>query len=72
MGEFSKAPEGQPTENIELQLRTAEGKLHDWLRHRDECEKKLKSANYMVDSLGADRDRLEWQLDQRKTQEAAA
>lgn len=67
-----EAPSGQPTENIELQLRTAEGKLHEALKWRDECEKKLASANWLVDSYGEDRDRLEWQLEQRKKREEVA
>jgi len=70
MSEFKKAPDGQPTNNIELQLRTAEASLHEWLRSRDDAEKRLASANYMVNSLGQRRDELEWQLEQRKATSA--
>lgn len=66
---WTEAPDGQPTENIELQLRTAESKLHEALSWQEECEKKLASANWMVDSYGADRERLSWQLEKRLMRE---
>lgn len=66
MSEFRKAPEGQPTENIELQLSTAEHQLKDWLRHRDEAQKRFDGANHMISHYGQRRDELEWQLEQRK------
>lgn len=66
MPEYYEAPDRQPTENIELQLETAELRLSDALYWRDECEKKLASANWMVHSYGDSVDRLKWQLEQRR------
>jgi hypothetical protein len=69
MAKWPEAPDGQPTENIELQLRTAEGRLDEAVRWQGDCERRLASAVWMVGSYSADRERLTWQLEQRKKRE---
>lgn len=69
MGEFRKAPDGQPTENIELMLRTAKAKVEYWLRSLEEDRRNLRRSEGMVESWADDVTLLEWQLGQRKASE---
>ena len=66
MAKYSEAPDGQPTENIRIQLMTAEQELNGARLWRDRCEKQLASADWMLDSRGESVDRLKWQLEQRR------
>lgn len=63
---YREAPQNQPTENIELQLRTADKELEDWIDTRYELEDRLNSARYMESTLYERREELAWQLDQRR------
>lgn len=67
--QFRKAPDGQPTENIELQLHNAKAKAEYWHSSLKEDRRNLHRSESMVESWTEDVKRLEWQLEQRKAAE---
>lgn len=69
MIEFRKAPEGQPTSNIELCLQNAEKQLSYWIAAEQEAHTDLRRAVRMVQSHNDAVELHKWQLEQRKSTE---
>lgn len=66
---WREAPDGQPTENIELQLRSAQGDLSYWERNLKEDRRNVERSERAVESRKETVTRLAWQLEQRKKRE---
>lgn len=69
MSDFTKAPDGQPTENIELQLRNAKVKVDYWAISLKHDLRDVARSEGMLETWADDVRRLEWQLEQRKATE---
>lgn len=66
---FNKAPEGQPTENILLQLNYAKARVSYWEYALMEAEKDVDRAERQCEHWDNRQEELEWQLEQRKKEE---
>lgn len=69
MTAYLPAPDGQPTENIELQLDHAIKKCQEWRVHWRDMELKAKAAEGQVNHWQDTINRLDHQLRLRKWQE---
>ena len=69
MGEFGRAPDNQPTSNIELQLRRAQDDEREWRVAVNHHTERLKSSDIMQKYSAERVAELEWQLEQRKATE---
>ena len=65
MAEFRKAPDGQPTSNIFLQLHHSKADVADWESYERELLSKLENTYTALASRRHRKAELEWQLAQR-------
>lgn len=68
MSEFEAAPDGQPTENIELMLKTAKARYYDWENAHQEAVQAVERAERMMAYWDNEELKFEYQLAVRRSQ----
>ena len=64
--QFRKAPDGQPTSNIETQLKHAKAEYYEWEKSHQNAQERLDSAEKMMNYWDQREQELEYQLRERR------
>lgn len=67
--QFPKAPDNQPTSNIETMLQTAKASYYEWETAHRIAQESLERAERMMNYWDDQEQRFEYQLRERRLQE---